>query len=1299
MDKKTAEYDLISEKIDNLQNLDKKILFLLFTSFYKLDELQILSNFSFIKNNKKVLTSISNLVDNKFISIDENKNKKSLYYISNIDSIHYLKKNIVKKAYIENTNRLIKLHTEESISEFTSIFNTILVNKDKITNDSLSKISDSIKNLYTYKFQIITQNLNLELLLQLLYKFTNNSDYKKILRIELLKYYLESVEDIDSVYDFYSLFRKLENTVIKKESKFSFIQVQYILLKYKTFHPKKNNFNYRKFFNKNIIFLKRNLSKDNFYKTHIELYDFLMDSVESTHLSLTSFTKYFFNDFKNEDDIDTSIYYYNFKAFDYEIRSIKNTNKIKKFLEESLQYFKDRNKYDYFYFIFFRSYVRISFVHEIDIKKDMLLALSNAVSVNNYKYILAMLKNISDYYFFSGEYNKALKYMIKFIETSKKININIPYLNYFNLSTLKFMLMEPSSEIINGFSEIENNKKIKERAELYLNYFNNKILIYYFTGSYEQSKKSFYEYYNACDELRIKNIFYGITSVLDIVPEIFTKDEFLHDIEQLRFNKKLNKIEYNKLIRNIDSIYNNRLVGYIRPEKYNQIISNSFSNTTPFMIVEYIINEKRLPPPKKIFDNIGSNFKTSANIENYTSYLITKFFFSKDSELIKEIYANLKNFYINGYLLKAVYQLLPIIDFLIIVKFEKDEIIMKFNQLLIEIFDDIEKKMDRKSISNFHETYIYKRFSKIQKKIVKLFSSKKTIDSKYEIIDLIGKGSHGEVFSAFSIDNKDKILAIKLIDISIKKETKSGSENETEKVMLDMVKSEFKLLKSLKHENIVNVFDIGYDNKIKKLYYTMEYLKGEPINEFFDKKFNEDIFLEATYQSLQGLSHLHDNGIIHYDIKPENLFICKTGTNKFTLKIFDFGLSELKHANRGSNKVKGTLDYMAPEVLLSPETVSFNADLYSLGVSLLSSITHISGNFIFSSESIDSENLLYSENYISKFRSNNIRKLNQIDNPRILNYLSILIEEDPSLRTKTAKNAIEKMNFIFNKKFNLSSIHKENSFLNNNTFIVREKEYKDLIKEYTLYFSPKRTPKNENVLFITGQKGSGKTKLLKHFNTVLNIRLKKVVYNNFIAFKNSELDKAFDKFEEMLERHLNIKKLVESVDDSIVVIFDDFNKYNSYTKELILKILVEYRNNESIFFLISVDRRNKSLESIFSQFDKNYYKTIKEIRLKSLKKKDAIEIIEKLIGKTLNFPRNFAENLILFSKGNFKKIMILLDQLSKNKIINRTSEIALFRNEIEYNKILNNDIIEKAILEISNLSKTETYILNLIFIN
>ena len=201
----------------------------------------------------------------------------------------------------------------------------------------------------------------------------------------------------------------------------------------------------------------------------------------------------------------------------------------------------------------------------------------------------------------------------------------------------------------------------------------------------------------------------------------------------------------------------------------------------------------------------------------------------------------------------------------------------------------------------------------------------KRIDGRYEIQEVIGVGGMAVVYKAYdTID--DRTVAVKIL-----KEEYLANEEFRRKF-----KNESKAIAILNHPNIVKVFDVSFGERIQ--YIVMEYVDGITLKEYINEQgfigWKEAVHFEA--QLLQALQHAHDKGIIHRDIKPQNIILLQDGT----IKVADFGIARFARSETKTmtNGAIGSVHYISPEQARGDYTDE-RADLYSAGVVLYEMIT------------------------------------------------------------------------------------------------------------------------------------------------------------------------------------------------------------------------------------------------------------------------------------------------------------------------------------------------------------------------
>ena len=191
------------------------------------------------------------------------------------------------------------------------------------------------------------------------------------------------------------------------------------------------------------------------------------------------------------------------------------------------------------------------------------------------------------------------------------------------------------------------------------------------------------------------------------------------------------------------------------------------------------------------------------------------------------------------------------------------------------------------------------------------------INRRYNLLRKIGQGGMGVVFEAFDKDLAQAI-AIKFLSAQLADEE-----------MVARFKQEVTLSRKFNHPNVIRMHDLGSVGDTK--YITMELLEGEDLAAILKRKtlpLQESVGL--LVQACQALQVVHDHGVIHRDVKPENLFVTAEGV----LKIMDFGIAKRLDAGTGLTRfgtLAGTPQYMSPEQISDFANVTHLADLYALG--------------------------------------------------------------------------------------------------------------------------------------------------------------------------------------------------------------------------------------------------------------------------------------------------------------------------------------------------------------------------------
>lgn len=201
----------------------------------------------------------------------------------------------------------------------------------------------------------------------------------------------------------------------------------------------------------------------------------------------------------------------------------------------------------------------------------------------------------------------------------------------------------------------------------------------------------------------------------------------------------------------------------------------------------------------------------------------------------------------------------------------------------------------------------------------------KRLDGRYEIREIVGVGGMAVVYKAYdNID--DRIVAIKIL----KEEFLANEE------FRRRFKNEAKAIAVLSHPNIVKVYDVSFGDRLQ--YIVMEYIEGITLKEYIEqqKAVNWKEAVHFVNQILKALQHAHDKGIVHRDIKPQNIMLLQDGT----IKVSDFGIARF---SRGDTRTMtesaiGSVHYISPEQARG-EITDDKADIYSVGVVMYEMLT------------------------------------------------------------------------------------------------------------------------------------------------------------------------------------------------------------------------------------------------------------------------------------------------------------------------------------------------------------------------
>lgn len=233
------------------------------------------------------------------------------------------------------------------------------------------------------------------------------------------------------------------------------------------------------------------------------------------------------------------------------------------------------------------------------------------------------------------------------------------------------------------------------------------------------------------------------------------------------------------------------------------------------------------------------------------------------------------------------------------------------------------------------------------------------VAGRYTIEDVLGRGGMATVYRAHHAMAR-RHVAVKVIHDRFAHDA----------ALRERLLREAAASKQLAHPNVVDMYDHGEtDEGIP--YLVMELLQGDPLDQHLTRRGGRLPPVEAVTLALQiarGLSRAHDFGIVHRDVKPENVFVCRSDDHEPVVKLVDFGIALSPDDPRltGTGELLGSPRYMAPERFRDRASVVASSDLYALGVVLFEMVA---GQLPFQSESITGFILAHMEELPPRLRS------------------------------------------------------------------------------------------------------------------------------------------------------------------------------------------------------------------------------------------------------------------------------------------------------------------------------------------
>jgi eukaryotic-like serine/threonine-protein kinase len=336
------------------------------------------------------------------------------------------------------------------------------------------------------------------------------------------------------------------------------------------------------------------------------------------------------------------------------------------------------------------------------------------------------------------------------------------------------------------------------------------------------------------------------------------------------------------------------------------------------------------------------------------------------------------------------------------------------------------------------------------------------IGGRYRLIEHIGEGGMGSIFRAYDRLN-GQTVALKRLSATpsdLQFNTRMSFQSTSHDPLI-MLATEFRILATLRHPNIISVLDYGFEDNLRP-YYTMELIDGTQLLTQYGSNRDLETQVRLLIEMLQALVYLHRRGILHRDLKPGNVLVDQDGK----VKVADFGLALDTDVQTLPLKgdVVGTMGYIAPEVFQG-DAASVQSDLYAVGVI---AYEIFSGGVPLSPDDI-----------MALMRLNPEATMDYARVPEVLrSVVERLLEATPEARYRSAAETIRALCMAMEMPIPGEDVAMRESFLQASQFVGRAAEMERLGMCLNAVFQGVG-----DAWLIGGESGVGKTRLVEEIRT------------------------------------------------------------------------------------------------------------------------------------------------------------------------------------------------------------------------